>query len=70
MSELLPHQQRVVDERKELNERRRKLMDFMATPTYQELSQEEICLLVKQAKAMRQYSEILGARLALWGVPL
>lgn len=60
-----PHQQRVVDEKAELDEKAKRLSDFISNsdifPTLDEAEQER---LKEQSDVMRQYSEILGARIA------
>lgn len=57
----LPHQQRVVEERQELEERLAKLRQFLSA---------EICLslplLARQERAMTEYSEILADRINLF----
>lgn len=63
-SELPPHQQRVVDERRELDERRDKLSAFYSTPIFHGLPESEQSRLLSQGVAMRSYSEILGERIA------
>ena len=63
-SELPPHQQRVVDERRELDERRDKLSAFYSTPIFHGLPESEQSRLLRQGVAMRSYSEILGERIA------
>lgn len=60
----LPHQQRVVDERRELDERRDKLSAFYSTPIFHGLPESEQSRLLSQGVAMRSYSEILGERIA------
>lgn len=60
---LAPHQQRVVDERAELDERLQKLMTFTCTPTFAALPGPERDRLAKQADTMAKYSEILGERI-------
>ena len=61
---LLPHEQRVVDEKAELDERRKKLTAFYSTPIFHSLSASEQSRLLAQGVAMRTYSEILGERIA------
>jgi len=63
-SAMQPHQQRVVDEKAELDERLRKLMTFTITPTFAGLDEAERNRLARQAETMAKYSEILGARIA------
>ena len=63
-STMQPHQQRVVDEKAELDERLRKLMTFTITPTFAGLDEAERNRLARQAETMAKYSEILGDRVA------
>ena len=58
------HQQRVVAEKAELDERRAKLVAFFSTPTFHGLPESEQIRMESQAVAMRTYSEILGERIA------
>lgn len=59
-----PHQQRVIDEKRELDEKRLKLASFFSTPTYLNLDIMERSRLTKQGHAMSVYSDILGERIA------
>ena len=61
-----PHQERVVQEKQELDERLFKLRLFMEKQAFQELPEEERDLLRYQEQHMLNYSEILAARIALW----
>jgi hypothetical protein len=65
----LPHQQRVVDECRELNERLGKLQAFMGTGSYRTASPAEQVRLMRQAAVMREYSGILDARIKNFGGP-
>lgn len=62
---LLPHQQRVVDEKTELDKKATALSEFIGNshifPTLDPAEQER---LKEQNDVMWQYSEILGARIA------
>ena len=62
--QLAPHQQRVVDEKRELDDLREKLMVFFSTPIFHGLPESGQIRLERQAVAMRSYSEILGERIA------
>lgn len=64
MTQLAPHQQRVVDEQAELDDRRTKLTAFYSTPIFHGLPESEQSRLLRQGVAMRTYSEILGERIA------
>lgn len=68
MNQLAPHQQRVVDEKAELDERREKLSAFYSTPIFHGLAESEQSRLLRQGVAMRTYSEILGERIEAFGV--
>ncbi|MGL4265202.1 MAG: crAss001_48 related protein [Afipia sp.] len=59
-----PHQQRVVDEKRELDERIKKLTAFYSTSIFHGLPESEQSRLLRQGVAMRAYSEILGERIA------
>lgn len=59
-----PHQQRVVDEKKELDDKLAKLVAFSGTPTYHGLPLAEQLRLHRQAWLMEQYSVVLGERIA------
>lgn len=62
--ELQPHEQRVVDEQRELDEKRAKLAIFLGGPIFAGLPPEDKALLLTQEIAMRQYSDTLGKRIA------
>lgn len=59
-----PHQQRVVDEKAELDEKRAKLAAFAHTEIFDALPQDEKDRLEHQSFHMGAYSDILGARIA------
>ena len=61
---LPPHQQRVVLEKAELDERIHKLFAFQQTPTFEILHPAEQERLVSQLSAMRAYAEVLRQRIA------
>lgn len=61
---LQPHQQRVVDEKSELDLKREKLTAFYSTSLFHGLAESDQSLLLQQGVAMRTYSEILGKRIA------
>ena len=60
---MLPHQQRVVDEKSELDEKLAKLSGFFSNPIFAGLAPEEQCRLKSQAYHMSEYSRILGQRI-------
>lgn len=61
---LAPHQQRVVDEQRELDDKRRALDAFLFSPKADVLGDEERDRMLAQADAMSVYSKILGMRIA------
>jgi len=61
-----PHQQRVIDEKKELDEKREKLIEFMHGDVYATLDAIDQGLLMVQLVAMNNYSEVLGRRIDLF----
>ncbi len=63
--ELQPHQQRVVDEKTELDDKLTKLKAFIdGNPIFAGLPDDEKERLVRQHSCMTEYSEILGERIA------
>ncbi len=63
--ELQPHQQRVIDEKSELDKKGKALSNFIGTsPIFDTLEPAEQERLKEQNDVMWQYSEILGARIA------
>lgn len=62
-----PHQQRVIDEKAELEEKLLKLHQFIcASPVFAGLSGAEKELLREQAQIMDQYNDILKERIELF----
>jgi hypothetical protein len=62
---LQPHQQRVVDEKTELDKKASALSNFIGTsPVFDTLDPAEQERLREQCEVMWQYSEILGKRIA------
>jgi len=62
---MLPHQQRVVDEKTELDEKLQKLNVFILTsPLFAQLQDEEKERLQRQFSIMRDYTSVLGERIA------
>lgn len=61
---LQPHQMRVVDEKTELDDKLSKLKTFCLTPLFQSLPTEEKQRLTEQEGYMRNYSDVLGRRIA------
>ena len=65
--EYQPHQQRVVDEKVELDERLSKLEAFILdNPIYKGLDEENRALMEKQREVMSKYSNILDKRISLF----
>ena len=66
MSTLQPHQQRVVDEKNELDEKLTKLRAFCSQigGIFDSLPTEEKQRLTEQESHMAAYSEVLGRRIA------
>jgi hypothetical protein len=61
---LQPHQQRVVDEKTELDDKRAKLNGFFGSVIFSGLPKDEQSRLGHQIEAMDQYSLILFERIA------
>lgn len=59
-----PHQERVVTEKTELDDKRGKLTAFIGGDTYRTLDQVEQSRLNRQLEAMTLYSNILSERIA------
>lgn len=66
---MLPHQQRVIDEKAELDERLGKLTAFFDTDPFPDLPQAEQDRMRRQATHMKRYSDILGERIEAWEQP-
>lgn len=58
-----PHQQRVVDEKRDLDEKLTRLQAFIGTETFNGLDGAERERLQRQAEAMKTYSGILRDRI-------
>ena len=58
-----PYQERVVIEKKELDEKLEKLEAFFQTETFEKLDDQEKWRLAKQRTAMGQYSMVLSERI-------
>lgn len=61
---MAPHQERVVAEKSELDEKIAKLVPFIDGNIYKTLPEEEQARLRKQVTIMADYSEVLGERIA------
>ena len=65
MTNLQPHQQRVIDEKAELDGRLGKLREFIcSSPIFKQLPGPERGRLYRQQTAMEAYSDVLGERIA------
>jgi hypothetical protein len=61
-----PHQQRVIDEKKELDDKLERLLAFIGEgngPIFSTLVAEEQQRLTTQARIMKEYSDILADRI-------
>ena len=63
-ADLLPHQQRVIEERRDLEERLSKLRAFIGTPLYDQQDKGEKLDLLNQACWMINYLACLDRRIA------
>jgi hypothetical protein len=61
-----PYQQRVIDEKKELDEKISKLKEFFKTDLYSNLTKKERVLLSTQCHFMSEYSIVLANRIRLF----
>ncbi|CDH05447.1 conserved hypothetical protein [Xenorhabdus bovienii str. oregonense] len=61
--QIQPHQQRVMDEATELDQKIEKLSNFIGDCTYRKLEEIDQFLLDAQLSAMKMYSEILHKRI-------
>lgn len=60
---MAPHQERVVTEKRELDEKLGKLGVFLGTTLYHSLPADEQDRLSRQYSLMRGYSDVLGERI-------
>ena len=63
-----PHQQRVIEEKRELDEKLSKLTAFLNSAASTQLSVAEVRLMSEQLGHMMGYSAALLKRLVLWGL--
>lgn len=61
---MAPHQERVVEEKRDLDEKREKLLAFLSTDLFRGLDQAEKDRLRTQLSVMGLYSDILNQRIA------
>jgi hypothetical protein len=64
LSELKPHQKRVIQEKAELSEKLEKLEAFHNTATYKGLPQAEQFRLARQVYIMKLYEQVLAERIS------
>jgi hypothetical protein len=69
MTRLLPYQQRVVDEKAELDERLAKLRAFIRSEAFEDVAPAERHRLLRQRDAMTGYSFVLGQRIDAFRPP-
>ncbi len=62
--ELQPHQQRVVQEKADLDAKIPPLLAFFKTNECYDLPMDERSRLMRQSVLMREYSQVLGERIA------
>lgn len=63
---LLPYQQRVVEEKAELDSKLLALTSFFSTATFAHLNGDEQRRLQRQAAAMLDYTAVLGERIVVF----
>lgn len=66
VSQIQPHQQRVLDEKQELDTRIEKLSSFLHSENIHKASGEEQELLHKQLDVMIDLQQVLQQRIDLW----
>lgn len=59
-----PHEERVIAEKKELDDKIVKLSKFLFSETAEFIEEADAALLVEQHHVMRKYSAVLGQRIA------
>ena len=63
-----PHEQRVLDEKTELDDKLTKLRQFISSPTFTGLPSEEQVRLIRQAQYMTEYSNVLAERIGAFPI--
>jgi len=61
---LLPYQERVIEEKRELDEKLDRLRVYMGSPAFTSVPTDEQARMGEQASFMAGYSRVLGARIA------
>lgn len=63
-----PYQERVLAEKRELDDKLSRLESFLTPEEDTRLDEEERTRLTTQLDLMRQYSTVLGERITAWGI--
>lgn len=63
MREYLPYQMRVIEERNELRKKHDALILFISGKTFHDLNQDEAVRLSRQSELMKDYLDVLNARI-------
>jgi len=58
-----PYQERVIEEKKSLDEKTQLLEKFLNTPMCEKVAGEELARMTEQLYHMRSYSKVLGERI-------
>jgi len=64
-----PHQQRVVQEKNDLDVKLKRLNEFLNTETFTQLGEQERGRLLRQSGIMADYSAVLTQRIEAFGPP-
>lgn len=64
---MLPYQERVIEEKTQLDEKLRKIRAFMVSPEFGRLSPEEQGRIKHQENTMWEYSDVLRERIWYFG---
>lgn len=68
MANITDYQQRVIDEKTQLDDKLAKLRNFFDMATFKNLDNTEKSRMYRQENVMADYSEILGERVAAFSV--
>lgn len=66
---LLPHQQRVIAERDQLNTRLTSLRAFIASDTFRQVDKAERMRLLRQEQVMTEFAQVLTERIDAFTAP-
>ena len=58
-----PHQQRVIDEKRELDDKISRLVPFLSSDTFKTIPPAEQGRLKRQSRIMQEYADVLGERI-------